>query len=135
MIVADANLFVYLFLPGEHTEAAQKAYRADPVWSAPLLWRSEFRNVISVFERRGAIDGNLGIRAFDAAARAVQGREYTVETSPVLELARESNCSAYDCEYVALARDLDVPLVTSDQQLLNAFDQTAVSIEKIAEDT
>jgi predicted nucleic acid-binding protein len=46
-----------------------------------------------------------------------------------LQLAAESGCSAYDCEFVALARDLEVPLVTADRQLLAAFPSTAVSPE------
>jgi predicted nucleic acid-binding protein len=34
-----------------------------------------------------------------------------------------------DCEFVALAQQLDVPLVTSDAQLLKAFPQVAVSLD------
>jgi len=47
-----------------------------------------------------------------------------------LELAYRTQCSAYDCEYVALAQELDVPLVTADKQLVAAFPKTAVSLEK-----
>lgn len=33
---------------------------------------------------------------------------YNVDTLQVLRLSYESDCSAYDCEYVALAEHLDV---------------------------
>lgn len=33
-------------------------------------------------------------------------------------------CSAYDCEFVWLARDLRLPLVTADRKVLDAFPDT-----------
>src|SRR5436190_18347548 len=49
------------------------------------------------------------------------GREYQVESSVVLKLAATSGRSAYACEFVALARALEVRLVTSDQEVLASF--------------
>jgi predicted nucleic acid-binding protein len=46
-------------------------------------------------------------------------------------LAARSACSAYDCEFVALARDLDVRLVTADRRLRGLPD-TAISPEDFA---
>jgi predicted nucleic acid-binding protein len=46
---------------------------------------------------------------------------------PVLQLAVRSGCSAYDCEFAALALDLDVKLVTTDRQVLKACAGTALS--------
>ena len=56
--------------------------------------------------------------------------EYSVPTERIIKLVLASDCSAYDCEYVALAQDLGVPLVTADKQVLRAFPKTAVSLEK-----
>lgn len=39
----------------------------------------------------------------------------------------QSGCSPYDCEFVALAQDLEVPLVTNDLQIHKAFQTIAVS--------
>lgn len=67
--------------------------------------------------------------ALEAMARAevlVHGREFVVDSGPVLRLAAESGCSAYDCEFVELARELRVRLGTSDRELLPAFPQVAV---------
>ena len=46
----------------------------------------------------------------------------------MLELVRDSDCSAYDCEFVALAMTLGVELVTMDAKLLKAFPKYAVAL-------
>ena len=47
--------------------------------------------------------------------------EFTVDSDTVLALAAGSGCSAYDCEFVALAEYLDVPLVSADRKLKAEF--------------
>lgn len=54
--------------------------------------------------------------------------EHDVKSQEVLELARSSGCSAYDCEYAALAMQLDVKLVTMDGKLLKAFPKHTLSL-------
>lgn len=132
MIVADTNLLVYLHLPGEHTTAAERVLERDAEWAAPLLWRSEFRNVLALYVRRQVLTQEDALAAFERAERVVQGHEYTVETGRVLELVLASACSAYDCEFVALALELDVPLVTSDARMLSAFPYVAVAPDQFS---
>lgn len=45
-----------------------------------------------------------------------------------------STCSAYDCEYVALAEDLQATLVTSDRQVLAEFPALTTSLKAFAGD-
>jgi len=47
----------------------------------------------------------------------------------VLELVSARECSAYDCEFVALAKGLGISLVTVDKKILKEFSQTAVSLD------
>ncbi len=47
--------------------------------------------------------------------------EYVVNSLDVLQLVQQSECSAYDCEFVALAKYLCVPLITMDKQILKDF--------------
>lgn len=127
MIVVDTNLLVHLHVRGPHTAASEHVLLRDPVWLAPLLWRSEFRNVLSLSVRAHLIDLSDAFAAASAAERRMSGREYGVPSRPVLELAQDSGCTAYDCEFVYLARHLDTKLVTTDRPLLVAFPDTAVS--------
>jgi predicted nucleic acid-binding protein len=127
VIVADVNLIAYLCITGEHTAAAEAVLASDDEWAAPLLWRSEWRNLLAGYLRRGELDLAGALERVATAEALVRGREYLVEAAPVLELVSASPCSAYDCEYVALARQLGVPLVTSDRRILAAFPGTAVT--------
>ena len=132
MIVVDTNAVVHLLLGGEQTAAARRAFGKDPEWAAPLLWRSEFRSVLSMLMRRQDLALAHATEAAREAELLMGGREFTVETQTVLELTRESGCTAYDCEFVALASDLRVQLVTSDREILAAFPTLAVAIEQFA---
>ena len=127
MIVVDTNLIVHLLVEEEHTQQAEGVYARDQDWSAPLLWRSEFRNVLVLYVRQGLLSFDEALRLMQRAETLMQGKEYEVSSTSVLNLATGSRCSAYDCEFVALAQDLGVPLVTSDTQVLSAFPSAAVS--------
>lgn len=129
MIVADTNLLVYLYVHGQRTRAAEAVLSRDAAWAAPLLWRSEFRNTLTGLVRRRALAVEDAIEVVDAAEQLMAGREYSVVSHRVLHLAARSGCSAYDCELVALAQDLAVPLITSDRALLRAFPRATVTPE------
>lgn len=134
MIVVDTNVIAYLFVPGDHTEAARATLVADAAWAAPLLWRSEFRNVLALYLRQRHLTLTAALDVQAAAEELLAGREYAVESEAVLRLAATSGRSAYDCEFVALARALVVPFVTSDRQLLASFPETAVALSSFATD-
>ena len=94
-------------------------------WAAPPLWRSEFRNILATYLRRNDLTFSQ-VLAIQREAEALLGpHEYLIDSSAVLELVRISPCSAYDCEFVALAHMLDAPLFTMDGKLLRAFPECA----------
>ena len=128
MIVVDSNVIAYLYLPGDHTSAAEQLLESDPEWRAPILWRSEFRNILAGYLRHDIITFDQAIRLQQEAESLLSGAEYESDSHAVLKLVRDSNCSAYDCEFVALAKKLDTQLFTMDKKLLRAFPQTACSL-------
>jgi predicted nucleic acid-binding protein len=128
VIVADTNLILYLFIKSDFTREAEGVYRKDSNWVAPTLWRSEFRNALASCMRRGLLTLPEAIAKTEAAELLMNGREFRVSSHEVLRLAAASGCSAYDCEYVTLAQDLGVRLVTTDGELLSKFASTAVSM-------
>jgi predicted nucleic acid-binding protein len=129
VIVVDVNLVAYLFIEGESTEAAEAVFNRDPEWAAPLLWRSEWRSILAGYMRREALDFAGALELAERAEALFRGREHLPDPALVLGLVRASTCSAYDCEYLALAEALAVPLVTSDRRLLSEFPGKAFSPE------
>ncbi len=128
MIVVDTNVLAYLYLPGEHAEAAEALLEREPDWCAPILWRSEFRNILAGCLRRKDISFEQAVSLQAEAESLLAGGEYEVESRAVLELVRDSHCSAYDCEFIALAVKLNTKLFTMDKKLLRAFPNSAQSI-------
>jgi predicted nucleic acid-binding protein len=132
MIAVDTNVLCYLFLASERSTQAEQALRRDQEWVAPLLWRSEFRNVLALYIRQKLLSLHDAQQIMDEATALMQGREYEVASLHVLNLAATSACSAYDCEFVALAQLLGVPLLTADRQVLDQFPSVAISLDAFA---
>ena len=130
MIVVDTNVLAYLWLPGERTAAAERLLQSDTDWNAPLLWRSEFRNVLAGCMRRGDVNLETALQIVEGAEGQMRGREFSVPSAQVLARVEESDCSAYDCEFVVLAEELGVALITSDEKLLKSFPALARSLER-----
>ncbi len=128
MIVVDTNVLAYLYLPCEHTTRAETLMSRDPEWAAPLLWRSEFRNLLAAYLRRRALTFEQACGLQTEAESLLAGREYEIDSRHVLDLVRQSECSAYDCEFVALAIRLETALVTMDAKLLRSFPKVAVKL-------
>jgi len=128
MIVVDSNVLAYLYLPGEYTEAAERLLEQDADWQAPILWRSEFRNILAGYLRRGTLTFDQAIAIQREVESLLAGAEHEVDSLHVLELMWESGCSAYDCEFVALAQSLAVRLLTMDGKLLKAFPSVTMAL-------
>jgi len=110
--------------------AADTAWAKDPDWIVPILWRSEFRNALAGSIRKQSLTVDEAIAIADLAETMLDEKEFTVSTSAVLQLVSRSNCSAYDCEFVALAHANGVQLLTVDRQILREFPEVAISLKK-----
>ncbi|MBI5142344.1 MAG: type II toxin-antitoxin system VapC family toxin [Nitrospirae bacterium] len=128
MIVVDTNILAYLYLPGDRTADAEALLERDPEWAAPVLWRSEFRNILAGYTRRKALTFDQACSLQAEAESLLSGAEFEVDSRTVLELVRDSDCSAYDCEFIALATKLNTKLVTADKKLLRSFPTRTIAL-------
>jgi predicted nucleic acid-binding protein len=127
MIVADTNTIAYLYLPTEQTDDVVSLLHKDPYWVAPLLWRSEFRNILALYIKKGIVDLSTAIAMQSQAEQQLADNEYSVNSMDVLALAADSGCSAYDCEFISLAKSLKLKLITGDKKLIQLFPETAMT--------
>lgn len=130
MIVVDVNVVAYLYLPGPFSAAAENLLLSNSEWASPRLWRSEFRNILATYMRKNLLSLEQANTIFTSANDLLSNNEYEVSTLQVLQLAHDSGCSAYDCEYVALAHHLKLPIFTADKALLKAFPEVAVGLSQ-----
>ena len=94
MIVVDTNVMAYLYLPGPHTAAAEALLERDPHWCAPLLWRSELRNILAGYLRRGTLTLEQALATQREAEGLMAAREHDVASAAVLRLVADRHCTA-----------------------------------------
>ena len=128
MIVADTNLIVYLHINGDKSSAALQVLEKDSTWIVPPLWQSEFRNVLAAYMRKG-MTLEQARQIMTSALNAMKDKQIEPSSDKVLELISKSQCTAYDSEFIALAQQIGIPLVTADRQILKSFPETAISLE------
>jgi predicted nucleic acid-binding protein len=126
MIIVDANIIAYLLLETEHTPLAEAVWARDPDWYVPVLWRSEVENILVNAVRHNHLTIEKARERMEMALHILDDREDLVSSDQVLILATQSGCTAYDCEYVALARQYGVSLVTFDKAIVKKFPETAL---------
>ncbi len=129
MIVVDTNIIAYLYISGEKSQQAEQLLFNDSLWNAPILWRSEFRNVLSQYLRKDILSLNDILIIIQQAEKLLNDNEYKISSAHIMQLVHSSSCSAYDCEFVALAQFLDIPLITADKKILREFPKIAKSLD------
>ena len=129
MIVVDANIIAYFFIEGDKSEAARQVHAKDGHWVVPGAWRHEFLNILTTSCLFAKLPLVTAQRIWRDAESMVQGKEYSPDMSEVLSLAYDGSITAYDAEYIFLAKSLDIPCVTEDKPLRGKFSGTAVSMD------
>lgn len=129
MIVVDTDVIASFWIKTARTPAALRARRKDPQWVAPLLWRSELRSVLRQHLMRGTLAYSDAVWIAEKAEAMMQGAEFPVGSAEVLKRVEQTGHSSYDCEFVALASSLGVPLVTGDGRVARLFPEVAVLLE------
>jgi predicted nucleic acid-binding protein len=125
MIVADTNVLAYVMIEGEFTASARELWKRDPEWRLPTLWRHEFLNLLATTVRQGGMALSDAGALWEEAIGLFSPLEQPVDMGRALRLATEHPISAYDAQFIALAKDLRISCITEDQRLLRLFpDQT-----------
>jgi len=128
MIVVDTNIISYLYLSSNHSQQSEELLSFDSNWVAPILWRSEFRNVLAQYLRKKLLKLEEVLLIIQQAEKLLTDHEYEISSAHIMQLVKSSQCSAYDCEFVALAKYLDVPLITADKKILREFPEIANTV-------
>jgi len=129
MIVVDTNVIAALVLPvSQHSATAEGLLQRDQEWVAPVLWRSELTNILATGVRNEWFTPAQALEALATAEDVMDGGEYRVPAADVLRVASAGGCTGYDSEFVVLAQDLGIRLVTLDQQILQKSPDVAVSL-------
>ncbi len=127
MIVADANVIAYLWIPGHEEFRSRDLLVKDAEWWVPNLYKSELRSVLLLHIRKNIITTQNAILLLEKMERQFEFTSMDVPSSLVLTLAERTSCSAYDCEYAALALLLECPLITNDKKIIQSFPTLAMT--------
>lgn len=123
MRLIDASVAAKFALAEDGADLARELI-GEPL-QAPALLLSETANAWWKAWRRGALD----LDAFKQAVTSLPGVfDRLLDVEPVLlraaELSSELLHPVYDCVYLAWAEQLQLPLVTADERLLNKLADT-----------
>ena len=129
MIVVDTNIISYLYISGQRSQQVEQLLSVEPHWCAPVLWRSEFRSVLGQYLRKNILSFEEVLVILDQAETLLTENEFEVPTAHIMQLFSSSKCSTYDCEFVALAEELGISLITLDKKILEKFPKHTLSLE------
>ena len=138
--VMDASVTAAWLLPdqaSEHTRRLYAAIRRDEVEpQAPNAWQWECASILANGVRSGRIPSSA-VEGLWSVLDAIRHRVELHDLAPaqhkaVLAVAIDAGVSLYDAGYLWLARSLDLPLATFDEQLIQAAPQAGVRLFDIS---
>lgn len=130
MILVDTNVVIHLIISGLQTPAAEALYMQDPEWVSPPLILAEVRNVLITWGRTHQQPVSVLNELYQEAEAILIHHLRIPDPGKVVSIAHESRISAYDAEYVALAMETGLPLVTLDKLLLTRFPNQTQSLDR-----
>ncbi|WP_307512690.1 type II toxin-antitoxin system VapC family toxin [Variovorax sp. W1I1] len=136
----DASVTAAWLLPdqaSEHTRKLYAAIRRDEVEpQAPNAWQWECANILANGVRSGRIPTSA-VEGLWSVLDAIRHRVELHELAPaqhkaVLAVAIDASISIYDAGYLWLAKSLNLPLATFDEQLIQAAPHAGVKLFDIS---
>jgi predicted nucleic acid-binding protein len=119
--VVDASVALKWVLAEEGSDAAAALLDGRPLF-APALLKIEIANCLWKIARRGALTHAEAADALDVIQRAPlsSGLRDSTLAPRALQLAQILDHPAYDCLYLALAVEVEAPVITADGRFFKA---------------
>ncbi len=127
-IVLDASVGIKLFIDERESESVHGLFAKlteDPPAElfVPDLFYIECTNILLKYMRRfGRSLEDSKADLADLNLLALKSTPTAILMEDALVLAHDKNLTAYDACYAVLAKRLDIPLVTADEQMAKAID-------------
>lgn len=129
MIVVDVNILANYTIKGARTKEAHRLWALNDYWIVPSFWRIEFQSVLWKYVRFQGMSKNEALAVMEQAIQFFSANEQDLASGVALQEAISSGISVYDAQYVALARQLNIPCVTLDKALQRACPDRVVLID------
>jgi predicted nucleic acid-binding protein len=130
VIVVDTNVVAYLLIQGDQTKAVQALFARDDDWHTEPFALVELNNLLATACRARGLTSARARRLLESADELLRGRMHTVSHQVALAVANEYSISAYDARFIALAEQVDTPLVTEDARLRRAVPDRTLSVSE-----
>jgi predicted nucleic acid-binding protein len=134
MIVVDVNIVVYLLTDMPRHGLARQLYQRNSIWVLLPLWRHELLNVLATLTRQEVLERDAAFQVWHRALGLFSHRERQPDMEQALSLSIEQGISSYDAQYVVLARELDILLVSEDKKLQRILPNHVISLAQAATD-
>ena len=129
MIVADTNILAYFVFETQYTGLVTKVFEKDSTWAAPLVWRSELKNVLWKTISCGDCTLSDAVSKFNLVKDLIADLEYMSSVDLVLKTALRYNIATYDAEFVCIAKELGCKVVSYDKKLIKNCPDLVLSPE------
>lgn len=130
MIIVDTNAVFHFFASKKQEGQDMKnVYELDKHWIVPYLFWYELLNVFCSQIKYASMTLERAQELYEMVRVFFYDRVYSSNPQKVLNIAVESECSVYDCEFVAIAIDFGIPLITYDKKILKTFSNIAMTAD------
>lgn len=125
-LVVDASVLIAFFLDEEDRQKIQQLIESDAIFYAPSFWRFEVSNAIW---KRKEIPGNIAEGLIEDVWDFIVYEELPTKwAKEAFHISRKYNLPFYDSAYIAMAKQLDIPLWTLDKSQGNTAMKAGASL-------
>lgn len=133
MIVIDANILIYALIECDNSRLIPQLREKDADWRTTELCRHEILNVLTTYQRRGVLSLAQCRELLSYANQFLAQAQCEVNFAASLDTAAKHGISGYDAQYVALATNLSIPLISEDRKVRQAVPEIVMSMQQFVD--